>query len=80
MNNYQCKLCGAVVRGTSWPTSTGCPRGKGLGRMHDWKLLGDGGDTTYQCKKCGAVVYGKKNSWPRTFGCPSGGQHSWNKL
>ncbi|MBO5288816.1 MAG: hypothetical protein IKA37_05595 [Spirochaetales bacterium] len=32
----------------------------------------------YQCKKCNLLI--KKDSYPRTTNCPSGGFHNWNKL
>lgn len=32
----------------------------------------------YQCKKCETLL--KNTVSPRSNGCPSGGQHDWNRL
>ena len=32
----------------------------------------------YQCRKCGTLI--NSESYPKSYGCPSGGTHSWNDL
>ena len=74
MKNFQCSKCGTLLNSNSTPRTDKCPSGG----LHDWRKLGDVGNTPYQCRKCGTLV--KSNSIPRTDKCPSGGLHDWRKL
>lgn len=71
---FQCKKCTTLIKQDRVPSSLGCPSG----HSHDWKKLGEFGDTNYLCKKCGTLIQAKAN--PSSLGCPSGHSHDWKKM
>jgi hypothetical protein len=74
LNWYQCKECGITIKKDSKPSSSGCPEAT----FHDWKNLGEFGDTNYCCKECGIVIQTKYK--PGSSGCREATFHNWKSL
>lgn len=73
---FLCQKCETLVKQESTPNSNHCPSD---GRTHQWRMLGELGETNYQCKKCGIIV--QCRSIPNPNHCPSDGKtHQWHKL
>lgn len=70
---YCCSKCGNAIRKDSSPSSSGCSRAS----FHDWRKLGEVGDTNYSCKKCGLMVQTKSS--PSSSGCTEASFHDWRK-
>jgi len=77
MNNFHCKACGLLVKHNGRPTGHCDKSGSG---NHDWKDLGEVGDTTYKCKACGLMV--DSDTRPNNGYCEDSGSknHQWEKL
>ncbi len=74
MKNFICSKCFVLVKQEKMPSSFNC----GEGGQHQWKDMGEVGDTNYQCKKCSKILQSKKA--PVSFNCSAGGQHQWKKM
>ena len=73
MHVYACSKCGHAIHKDGTPNPNGCSEAT----YHDWKNLGEVGDTNYSCKKCGSMVQTK--STPAPYGCTSSNYHDWKK-
>jgi len=76
MKNYICANCRAVVHADSSPPISGCPKG----RIHNWREMGEYGESKYQCAYCGLILHSKKEPYSSNGTCLDRTIHRWNCL